>query len=91
MLYKNNLITMFMVVSYKSDTFNPAKVLINGIYNTLEEAKKRQLEICGGRTSPTFGDNNSVQGRHGVISWIKNMPTGDLDNVDVYMPDPKDK
>uniref|UniRef100_A0A6C0LLS7 Uncharacterized protein n=1 Tax=viral metagenome TaxID=1070528 RepID=A0A6C0LLS7_9ZZZZ len=82
---------MFMVVSYKSDTFGPVKVLIDGIYETMEEAKKRQLEICGGRTGPTYSDNNSVQGRHSVISWIKNIPTGDLDKLDIYMPDPKSK
>ena len=82
---------MFMVVSYKSDTFGPVTVLINGVYNTLEEAKKRQLEICGGRTTPTFSDNNSVQGRNSVISWIKNIPIGDLNNLDIYMPDPKSK
>lgn len=77
---------MYLVVSY-TPSYSAAKVFINGIYETLEEAENRQLEVCGGLVERTPYGNNSVYGANGLISWTKHMKRGDLEKMDIYCPD----
>ena len=78
----------FAVVSYKSHSLSSfPDVVVNGIYPDLNSAIKRQLSISGGQHKPSGAGNNSVYGHNGVISWIKQVSIGDLDNWNVRSPD----
>jgi hypothetical protein len=79
---------MYAVVSYDPmETQNsPAKVRMNGLYKSHEDALNRQKKICGDDVIPTFLESKSVVGRNGVISWIKEIPIGDFENLNVYAP-----
>ena len=78
----------FVVVSYKTDSFSSfPDVVMNGMYPDLKSAIKRQLEVCGGQHKPSGAGNNSVYGVNGVVSWIKDVCVGDLDNWNVRSPD----
>jgi hypothetical protein len=79
---------MYMVVSYNSiDCMNTsAKVAIDGIYQTKDEADARQIEICGGSVGNMSPDNNCKYGANGTISWIKEFELGDLERFDVKSP-----
>jgi hypothetical protein len=76
---------MFMVVGYDAiECCNrPAKVVIKGIYNTMEDALKRQETICNGLT-PIFPKSKCVSGNNSFISWIKEINIGDSKNIDIY-------
>lgn len=78
----------YVVVSYKSDALSSfPDVVINGMYPDLKSSIDRQLEICGGQHKPSGAGNNSVYGVNGVVSWIKQVSVGDLDNWNVRSPD----
>jgi len=78
----------YVVVSYKSDALSSfPDVVINGMYPDLKSSIDRQLEICGGQHKPSGAGNNSVYGLNGVVSWIKQVSVGDLDNWNVRSPD----
>jgi len=78
----------FAVVSYKTDSLSSfPDVVLNGLYPDSNTALKRQLEICGGKHKPSGAGNNSVYGLNGVISWIKEVSIGDLENWNVRSPD----
>ena len=80
---------MYMVVSYVPIFGEFAKVLMNGIYTTMEEAVERQTQICGGSIEPMRHlRNNSMYGENGRITWIKTITMGDLQQIDIYSPDP---
>lgn len=73
------------------NTGQRAKVIMNGIYEKLEYAEQRQQDICGGSVVPTCLGNNSMYGVNGRITWIKTVKIGDLQNIDIYTPDPLHK
>ena len=78
----------YVVVSYKSDALSSfPDVVINGMYPDLKSSIDRQLEICGGQHKPSGAGNNSVYGVNGVVSWIKQVTVGDLENWNVRSPD----
>jgi len=78
----------YVVVSYKSDALSSfPDVVINGMYPDLKSSIDRQLEICGGQHKPSGAGNNSVYGLNGVVSWIKQVTVGDLENWNVRSPD----
>jgi hypothetical protein len=78
----------YVVVSYKSDALSSfPDVVINGMYPDLKSSIDRQLEICGGQHKPSGAGNNSVYGVNGVVSWIKQVSVGDLENWNVRSPD----
>ena len=78
----------YVVVSYKSDALSSfPDVVINGMYPDLKSSIDRQLEICGGQYKPSGAGNNSVYGSNGVVSWIKQVTVGDLENWNVRSPD----
>ena len=78
----------YVVVSYKSDALSSfPDVVINGMYPDLKSSIDRQLEICGGQHKPSGAGNNSVYGLNGVVSWIKQVSVGDLENWNVRSPD----
>lgn len=79
---------MYMVVSYNSiQCMNTtAKVAIDGIYQTKEEAVARQIQISGGFMEEMYPDNHCKYGPNGTISWIKEFELGDLERFDVKSP-----
>ena len=78
----------YVVVSYKTDALSSfPDVVINGLYPFLNDALNRQIEICGGSHKPSGADNNSVYGVNGIVSWIKEVSVGDLENWNVRSPD----
>ena len=79
---------LFIVVSYMPELGQYAHVLIDGIYNTQEEAVERQLCICDGDLVSTRLGNNSMYGANGRITWIKKILIGDLQKLDIHSPDP---
>ena len=81
-------LNFYVVVSYKSDALSSfPDVVINGMYPDLKSSLDRQLEICGGQHKPSGAGNNSVYGVNGVVSWIKQVTVGDLENWNVRSPD----
>ena len=78
---------LYIVVSYIPFTGISAKVLVDGIYDTLEKAQYRQHHICNG-VIPSQLNNNSMYGMNGKVSWIKKVALGDMNRVDIYSPDP---
>ena len=78
----------YVVVSYKTDALSSfPDVVVNGMYPDLKSSLDRQLAICGGQHKPSGADNNSVYGVNGVVSWIKQVSVGDLENWNVRSPD----
>lgn len=79
---------IYAVVSYNEfDCCNQAaKVRINGLYLNIEDAHVRQEKICGGITTPSLLNSKCVNGVNGIITWIKEIPIGDLDRFDIYVP-----
>ena len=69
--------TLYLVISYRTYQ-SPANIVINGIYNTYEEADNRQLEICSGKRKPC--SDKCVYGYGQICSWIKEINVGDLNN-----------
>ena len=45
------------------------------------------MSICGGKHKPSGAGNNSVYGVNGVVSWIKQVSVGDLENWNIRSPD----
>lgn len=81
-------LNFYVVVSYKTDSLSSfPDVVINGMYPDLKSSLDRQLEICGGQHKPSGAGNNSVNGVNGVVSWIKKVTVGDLENWNVRSPD----
>ena len=78
---------IYIVVSYIPFTGKSAKVMVDGIYDTLEKAQSRQHHICNG-VIPSQLNNNSMYGMNGKVSWIKKVSLGDMNRVDIYTPDP---
>ena len=78
---------LHIVVSYTPVLGEYANVLIDGIYTTIEEATERQICICNGEMESTRLGNNSMIGANGRITWIKNVVSGDLQDVDIYCPE----
>lgn len=77
---------VYLVVSYFPTVTGPARVRVNGIYYSLEEAETRQSQMCGGTvTLNTMG--SSVRGTNGCICWIKKLIMGHLNQCDIYTPD----
>lgn len=79
---------VYAVVSYNTidSCTQKAKVRMNGLYINIEDAKSRQEIICGGMTTPSLLNSKCVHGINGMISWIKEIPIGDLDLYDVNVP-----
>lgn len=79
---------MYMVVSYNSIQCmnSAAKVAIDGIYQTKEEAVARQIEISGGFIEEMYPPNKCKYGTNGTISWIREFEFGDLERFDVNSP-----
>ena len=77
---------MFMVVGYDSIEYcnRPAKVVIKGIYNTMEDAVKRQNTICNGSIQSLYHESKCVSGNNSFISWIKEINIGDSKDIDIY-------
>jgi hypothetical protein len=79
---------MFYIVVYSTPQYGKsAKVLINGIYNTNDDALTRQKEICGGGCESANLGNNNVYGINCMISWMKTVEEGDLNELEIYAPD----
>ncbi len=78
---------IFMVMSYMPIDGTKAKVRMNGIYKDSQSATIRQMEICNGIQCVNYYPN-SIIGNNGMISWIKKVQLGDLEQYDVYVPDP---
>jgi len=81
-------LNFFVVVSYKTDSYSSfPDVVVNGMYPNISSALERQLDICGGQHKPSGADNNSVYGSNGMVSWIKKLSIGHLNNWNVRSPD----
>ena len=79
---------IYAVLSYKP-SFVQAKVRVDGIYNTFEEASARQEVVCEG-CYPHFIPGIQ-SGLNGSISWIKKIKMGDHNRLDMYAPNQRDE
>ena len=66
---------IYIVYSYKLNSYHPTKYIV-GVYDTLENAKQRQIVICGENLSAYI--NGSVTG-NGNVSFINIFEVGDCD------------
>lgn len=82
---------LYIVASYVPCIGQHARVYMDGIYNTFEDAEQRQRDICGGSIVSTQLGNNSMYGGNGRITWMKKVNFGDLQKLDIYSPDPLPK
>ena len=78
---------LYIVASYIPCIGQHARVFMDGIYNTFEDAEQRQRDICGGSIVSTQLGNNSMYGGNGRITWMKKVKIGDLQKLDIYSPD----
>ena len=78
---------LYIVASYIPCIGQHARVYMDGIYNTFEDAEQRQRDICGGSIVSTQLGNNSMYGGNGRITWMKKVKIGDLQKLDIYSPD----
>lgn len=69
-----NKMSYYIVYSYKPTTYTIPTKFIEGIYENLEQATKRQLEICGSNSSQGLV-NGSLYGNN-IVSFINVIPTG---------------
>jgi hypothetical protein len=82
---------LYIVASYVPCIGQHARVYMDGIYNTFEDAEQRQRNICGGSVVSTNLGNNSMYGGNRRITWMKKVKFGDLQKLDIYSPDPLPK
>jgi len=78
----------YFVMGYKR-TYNYPTVNMLGMYSNIEDAEKRQLELCGGKKRPTFSSNDSVYGANGFCSWIHEVTEGDASPMNFNQPSRK--
>jgi len=64
---------IYIVYSYKINSYHPTKY-IEGVYDTLETAKQRQIVLCGDNLLSYI--NDSVIG-NGLVSFINVFENGD--------------
>ena len=69
--------TYYIVYSYK---INYNTKYIEGIYDDINLAIKRQQEICGENATPSF---NSIIGSNGIVCFINTIPNGPV-HVEVF-------
>ncbi len=77
--------SFFLVYSYNNFSGYSRTIYHRGIYTSLSEAKKRQIEICGEKG--VEGINGSVYG-NGLTVFINVLPQGDC-NIETYTTSPK--
>lgn len=77
---------LYMVVGYKSNFMVPtrANVVIYGIYETMNQADQRQIEIC--EEDEVQSNAPYMMGKNGMISWVKILNMGDMSGVDIKQP-----
>ena len=73
--------TYYIVYSYGPSYGCTSTKYIRGIYRNIEDAKKRQLDICGNEYTIHM-INKSVHG-NGITSFINVIPDGDC-NVEMF-------
>lgn len=64
---------MFIVYAYSEGVAVYPEVRIRGLYRSEDEAKRRQVELCGHRA---VRESDSMRGDR-VVSWIVKLNVGD--------------
>ena len=70
------VITMYIVAGYKMlpHSSHYPTVVIYGLYESLEDARNRQASLC---VTSAIEGSSIVRGM-GYVTWIKEVPMGDL-------------
>jgi len=75
----------YIVYSYRpSFEYSPPTIYHEGIYTSLDDAKRRQIEVCGKDSKE--GINSSMYG-NGLTVFINVIPQGDC-HIQTYTTSP---